>query len=103
MIEYPFGQAVCLVAQFADADGVATNPSTVTFQTGLIIANPPPDPTAIDAIFGIDPDVSNPSTGRFQYVLLPTLPGNYTARVVGTGLVQAAMTLQFRVLPNPLA
>lgn len=103
VIDYPFGQAVRLVATFANALGAAANPSTVTFQTGLSIANPPPDPTAVDAIFGIDPAVTNPLTGRFEYVLLPTLSGNYTARIVGTGTVQAARTLQFRVLPDPFA
>ncbi len=103
MIEYPFGQPVRLRASFVNALGAAANPSTVTFQTGLVISSPPPDPTAIAAIFGIDVAVTNPAVGRFEYVLLPTLAGNYTARVVGTGTVQGAQTLKFRVLPDPFA
>jgi hypothetical protein len=103
MKEYPLGQAVELVAVFANAAGVATNPSTVVFSTGLVLVNPPPDPTGVAAQFGIDVNVTNPSTGRFVYTLLPTVSGNYIARVVATGTVQAAQTARFRVLPNPLA
>jgi hypothetical protein len=103
MIEYPFGQAVLLVARFANAAGAPTNPSTVTFSSALVLVNPPPDPTAVAAIFGISTDVTNPLTGRFEYRLLPVVSGNYIARVVSTGTVQAAQTIRFRVLPNPLA
>lgn len=103
MKEYPFGQAVRLRASFADANGAAANPSTVTFQTGLATVNPPPDPTAVNAVFGVDVAVTNPATGSFQYVLLPSTPGIYTCRVVGTGTVQAAAVGQFRVIPIPFA
>jgi hypothetical protein len=103
MNEYPFGQAVRLSASFANAAGVATNPTTVVFQVGLRLVNPPPDPTATDAIFGIDSAVTNPVVGTFFYDLLPTQSGNYIARVEGTGAVQAAQVSQFRVLPDPFA
>lgn len=101
--EYEFGQPVTLYASFATTLGVKTNPSVVTFKTGLHLVNPPPDPTAVDAVFGVDPAVTNPLTGEFQYVLTPAVSGNYTARVVGTGTVQGAQVTQFRVKPNPFA
>jgi hypothetical protein len=102
MKEYPFGQAVRLRASFADANRQPANPSTVAFQYGLITVNPPPDPTATSAVFGVDGAVIQDSTGRYHFdVLLP--PGIYVARVVGTGTVAAAAVRQFRVLPSPFA
>lgn len=101
--EYPFGQPVTLFASFATTAGAPTNPSVTVFQTALITVNPPPDPTAVVAQFGIDSAVTNPSAGRFQYVLTPAISGNYIARVVGTGTVQGAAVTYFRVLPSPFA
>lgn len=101
--EYPFGEPVILLASFATTAGVPTNPSVTTFKTGLVVVNPPPDPTAVDAVFGVDVAVTNPSAGRFQYILTPAVSGNYIARVVGTGAVQGAAVTYFRVLPNPFA
>ncbi len=103
MKEYPFGQAVRLRASFADANGAPANPSTVAFQYGLITVNPPPDPTATNAVFGVDSAVIQDSTGRFHYDFLPPAPGNYVTRVVGTGTVAAAATGAFRVKASPLA
>jgi hypothetical protein len=100
--EFPFGQAITFRAEFADENLAPTNPTTTTFQIGLIIVNPPPDPTASSAIFGIDPGVTNPAVGRFDYAYLPLVSGNYTGRAVGTGAVQAAMPFYFTVKPNPL-
>ncbi len=101
--EYAFGQPVILQATFATTEGVRTNPSTVAFKTGLVLVNPPPDPTAVDAVFGVDGAVTNPSVGVFNYTLTPATAGNYIARVVGTGTVQGAQVTYFRVLPNPFA
>jgi len=101
--EVPFGQPVTLTARFATNAGVPTNPSVTTFKTALVAANPPPDPTATDAQFGIDAAVLNPSTGVFTYTLTPAVAGNYIARVVGTGTIQGAAVTLFRVLPNPFA
>lgn len=103
MDEYAFGQPVKLIALFADTAGAAANPTVVTFSTGLIITSSPPEPTPVNAQFGIDAAVTNPTTGRFEYVLTPLVSGNYKARVVGTGAVQGAATHAFRVLPNPFA
>jgi hypothetical protein len=103
MREYPFGQSVRLTASFADDDGVATDPTTVTFQYGLVVVNPPPDPTATSAVFGVDGAVVKDSAGRFHFDFTPATPGVYISRVVGTGAVAAAAVGKFRVLPNPFA
>lgn len=103
MIEYPLGQAVRLSAYFENASGVAADPTTVTFSFGLVVANPPPDPTATVAVFGIDVNVIKDSTGRYHYDFVPAAPGVYKTRVVGTGTVAAAATGAFRVIPSPLA
>lgn len=103
--EVPFGQALQLEAVFINTTtGARTNPTTTTFSVGFVTVNPPPDPSAIVAIFGIDVAVLNPSTGRFTYDFTPAAPGNYIARVAGTGAVIAACpSFYFRVLPTLLA
>lgn len=101
--EFPFGQAVTFRAAFANSAGVATNPTTTTFEIGRIVVNPPPDPTKTSAVFGVDGAVTNPTTGRFEYAYLPAAAGNYIGRAVGTGAVEAAMVFTFTVRPNPLA
>lgn len=103
MREYELGQSVRLTASFANAAGTATDPTTVTFQHGLRVVNPPPDPTATSAVFGVDGAVVKDSTGRFHYDFTPATAGVYTTRVVGTGTVAAASVGAFRVKPNPFA
>lgn len=103
MREYEFGQNVRLSASFADADGAATDPTTVTFQYGLRSVNPPPDPTATSAVFGVDGAVVKDATGRFHFDFVPATAGIYTTRVVGTGTVAAAAVGAIRVKPSPFA
>jgi hypothetical protein len=101
--EYPFGQGVRLTGQFADADGDLTNPTTTTFRVANITVNPPPDPTATDAVFGVDGAVINDSEGVFHYDFVPAAAGTYVYAVVGTGAVAAVKVGHFRVVPSPFA
>lgn len=103
MREYEYGQAVKLVALFVDTSGAAANPTVTTFEYGLRTAAAPPDPTATTLTNGVDGEVTNPSTGRFEAVLTGLDPGIYTTRVAGTGAVAAAAVGAFRVKPNPFA
>jgi hypothetical protein len=103
MREYEYGQAVKLIALYANEDGVATNPTTTIFQYGLRSVNPPPDPTATTLTFGVDGNVSNPSAGRFEAAITGLAPGIYTSRTAGTGAVAAAKVGAFRVKPSPFA
>lgn len=103
MREYPFGQAVRLIASFANPLGALTDPTTVVFSYGVSLVNPPPDPTATNATFGVDAAVIRDSVGVFHFDFVPAVPGNYISRVVGTGFVAAAQVGAFRVKPNPLA
>lgn len=104
MREYELGQKVRLSASFANTSDVAADPSTVTFQYGLVTVNPPPSPTATSAVFGVDAAVIKDSTGRFHYDFLPAASGMYVALVVGTGNVAAVPTpVRFRVKPSPFA
>jgi hypothetical protein len=100
--EYEQGQAVRLIGLYANASGPA-NPTTTIFQYGLRSVNPPPDPTATTLTFGVDGEVTNPSTGRFEAVLTGLAPGIYTARTAGTGAVAAVKVGAFRVKPSPFA
>jgi hypothetical protein len=101
--EFELGQSVRLSAAFADADGVATDPTTVTFQYGLRTAAPPPDPTATSAVYGDDAAVVKGDTGEYHFDFTPSTAGIYTTRVVGTGTVAAAAVGAIRIKPNPLA
>jgi hypothetical protein len=101
--EYPFGQGVRLTAQFATFAGVLTNPTTVTFRVANITVNPPPDPTAADAVFGVDAAVINDSAGVFHYDFVPAAAGNYVWAAVGTGTAAAVKPKYFRVIPSPFA
>jgi len=103
MKEYELGQSVRLTASFANAAGVAADPSTITFKYGVRLVNPPPDPTAISAVFGVDIAVVKDSVGRYHYDVVPSLPGNYTSAVVGTGTIAAVAVGSFRVKPSPFA
>lgn len=103
MKEYEFGQAVRLSAYYANAASVPTNPTTTTFQYGLALVNPPPSPSAVSAVFGVDGAVINDSAGRFHYDFVPSASGNYVYRSVGTGTVAAAAVGYFRVKPIPFA
>jgi hypothetical protein len=101
--EYNLGQGVRLTAQFATFAEVLTNPTTTTFRVANITVNPPPDPTATDAVFGVDAAVINDSAGVFHYDFVPAAAGNYVYAVVGTGAVAAVKVGHFRVVPSPFA
>lgn len=101
--EYPLGQAIRLTARFATFAGVLTNPTTTTFRVARILVNPPPDPTATNAVFGVDINVVNDSAGVFHYDHVPAAAGNYIYQAVGTGAVAAVKTGYFRVVPSPFA
>lgn len=103
MKEYELGQAVRLRASFADEDNEAADPSTVTFRYGVRTVNPPPDPTATSAVFGVDGAVTKDSVGRYRYVFVPDAPGEYVSQVQGTGNVAAVKVGAFRVKPSPFA
>jgi hypothetical protein len=94
---------VRLSAYFENASGVAADPTAVTFSYGVVVASPPPDPTATTAVFGVDVNVIKDSTGRYHYDFTPSAPGIYRTRVVGTGAVAAAAVGGFRVKPSPFA
>jgi hypothetical protein len=101
--EFELGSSVRLTASFANAAGAATDPTTVTFQFGLRSVNPPPDPTATSAVFGVDGAVVKDATGQFHFDFTPATAGIYTTRVVGTGTVAAAAVGAIRVKPSPFA
>lgn len=84
---YDIGDAVKLSVDFA-VGGVATNPTTTT----LRIRKPNGTITT--------PAVTNPSTGRFEYVLTIDLSGIWSYRFEGTGAAVAAQESFFDVLPS---
>ncbi len=101
--EYELGQSVRLAAAFATFAGVRTNPTTTTFKVARVTAQPPPEPTATSAVFGVDAAVINDSAGVFHYDFTPANPGDYVWQAVGTGAVAAVKRGRFRVLPSPFA
>lgn len=102
--EYALGQAVRLTGAFLNASGVAANPTAVSVKYGVALVNPPPDPTAITLVFGVDAAVIQDSTGNYHADVLPAVAGNYVYQWIGTGTVQAVnLPRYFRVVPSPFA
>jgi hypothetical protein len=76
-----------LKSEFENADKVAANPSTVTLLLRL------PDDTEVE----LTPLV-NPVVGEYYYdYLIGNLPGIYSYRFVGTGLVAQSGEKRFQV------
>lgn len=74
---------------------VPTNPTTVTYYLR------DPDGTVTPYVFGVDPEVTNPSVGRFE--LRPgalNLAGLWTYRAEGTGAVVAICEGDLTILPS---
>ncbi len=92
---YTFGNEIVLSVTFVDATTQQpANPTAVT----LLVADPEGDITTYTATSV--PTVLNPSTGVYQCVIIPQIPGIWTYRWVGTGAVVAASERQFEVLPS---
>jgi hypothetical protein len=90
MAAYHRGQSVRLSVAFADADGAAANPTTVTCRVEK------PDGTETTYT---TPAVTNPSTGTFQLIITADQSGMWTYRWEGTtGTTTPRDEDQFHVL-----
>lgn len=74
---------------------VPTDPGGVTFTTR------DPAGTLVTYVFGVDPEVTNPSVGVYELRQGPlTLAGTWTYAVVGTGAVEATLEGDWSILPS---
>ena len=90
---YLAGTAVTITETFTIL-GVPTNPTTVTFSVEE------PDLTIDTYVFGVAPEVTNPSVGVFKLNLpAQTQIGVYHYSVQGTGLVAATSQGDFTIFP----
>jgi hypothetical protein len=94
MGQYMLGTGVTITETFL-LDGVATDPSNVTFYVR------DPQDTLTTYVFGVDAELTNPAVGVYQLAIVPTIPGHYNYRAEGTGTVVAACEGDFDVLPSP--
>lgn len=81
---FQIGQKPTLIASFTDEDGIAADPTSVTFKVK--------DPAGTETSYtDADSEVTNPATGSWECEL-PTLDaaGRWYWRVDGTGAVTAA-------------
>lgn len=85
---YDIGDATTLYVDFTNTVGVATNPTAVTLTVTL------PDETTVTKTTG---QLTNPSTGRWEYVYAFTMAGNHTVQWAGTGAVVAVATRRYYV------
>jgi hypothetical protein len=87
---YDRGDLIMLFANFTNAAGAATNPTTVVLKTR--------DPAGLVVTRG---GVTNPTTGRFEYQLSLTVldaqSGQWSYWWQGTGVVQQVEEGQFKV------
>lgn len=94
---YYLGNEVTVFYTFT-VDGVATDPTTVTFTVEL------PDQTTETFVNGVDPEVTNPSVGYYELAYTPLTAGVYQYKVVGAGAVVAASpTGSFTVLADAIS
>lgn len=94
---YQLGQAVTVTETFSLL-GTPTNPTTVTYVVK--------DPTGVETsyVFGVAPEVTNPSVGIFVLSLPPSSePGQWFYEITGTGAVEASGTGEFTVLQSVMA
>ncbi len=74
-----------ITATFTDADGIAVNPTTVTFKTMS------PCRTETDYVYGTDSEVTRPATGYYIAQIQPGEAGVWFFRweTTGTGTTSA--------------
>lgn len=77
MADYGLGQEVLIYRTFTD-DDVPTTPATVILQVER------PNGTIDEYEFGVDLELTNPSTGYFELEYLPPSPGTYNYRWAST-------------------
>ena len=90
---YAWGTDVKVVAYFYDENGVAADPTGVSF-TAL-----GPDMTPTSYVYGTDAEVTKDSTGVYRLTVNLTEPGTWRFRAVGSGTVVVAIESQ----PIPVA
>jgi hypothetical protein len=92
MNTYPLGNAITLSATFTVAStGSLGDPSIVKLRIK--------DPLNVETDYtgGV---LSHPSTGVFQYVLTPAIPGVWKYRWEGTGTLVAASERKIEIQPS---
>lgn len=94
---YQVGQAVTITETFT-VSGTLTDPTGVIFTVE--------DPTGVSTVytFGVDVEVTNPSTGVYALALGPlSLVGTWLYTVAGSGVVVATGSGELTVVPDPIA
>ncbi len=95
-MQYQYGAEVTLSHTFTDG-GSPQDPTGVTFRIER------PDNVVVSYTFGVDAEVTNPATGRYELVFLPPLAGHYDYEVIGSGAVVAVIPGSFDVQPSALS
>ena len=83
--KYDIGDRIESTGTFRNAAKVLTNPTTARFKIRK------PDGTETTLQFGVDGDVTNPSTGVFKCPVTFDAAGSWYLRWVGTGAIVAAV------------
>ena len=94
---YQLGTAVTITETFSVL-GTPTDPTTVTYKVV--------DPLGTETtyVFGVAPEVTNPSAGVYVLDLPPTTePGTWLYSITGTGAVEAVGSGEFTVLQSSVA
>jgi hypothetical protein len=94
---YDEDDLVRCLGEFANALGVATDPSTVTFYWS--------DTSGVQAtyVYGVHGELVKDSTGNYHVDMLPTQPGLYIYRFRGTGSVTQGGEEEVFIRPSRVA
>jgi hypothetical protein len=90
---YQLGDGFRLEARFT-VDGVLADPTTVVFQLK------DPDDIITTYTYGVDAEVINPAVGVYYLDVIVSKPLTWWYRVVGTGVVIAAVESSFAGLQS---
>lgn len=91
MNSYPFGSAVLLTGEFADASNVLMDPTVIT----LRVRDPSGTMTSYTGVA-----ITRTSTGMFSCQVVPATSGIWKYRWEGTGAAIAAGEKRFEIQPS---
>ena len=94
MNSYHIGQVVRIRAAFANSNGSAVDPETVTFKVKSPLAQ------VTTFVLGVDEEVEQDSTGNYHVDLEPTIQGVWAVRWIGTGDNKAAGESSFEMIES---
>lgn len=85
---YSEGQRIKTTGTFTDLNGALVDPAIVRFHA---ISDQTPTIVTVNALYGVDPDITKVSTGVYRYDLLLNRHGHWQYGYTGEGSHEGAL------------